>query len=80
MDGPDANVIPFLAKLEDWVEKDTPPDDLSAVRLIPEASIMQHDLGGTISFARPVCEYGKFPKYNGRGNPNLSGSFDCVES
>lgn len=68
LDGAEADTIPFLRMLEDWVEKGRAPNAIVATKL---------DDSGSARFARPLCEVGKFPKYKGRGDGKLAGSFVC---
>jgi hypothetical protein len=59
----------MIAALADWVEKDLVPHDLVASR---------HDAAGNVLFTRPVCEFPKYPRYDGHGDPADAGSFRCV--
>ncbi|RZJ10144.1 MAG: tannase/feruloyl esterase family alpha/beta hydrolase [Acidovorax sp.] len=71
LDGPGTNPlsIDLLAAMDAWVEKSTAPDALVAT---------QFGADGTTAIAkRPVCEFPKFPRYNGAGDPNKAESFTC---
>ena len=78
MDGPEANVMPILATLDGWVEKGKAPEQLVAARLDPVASLSQPDLSGKVSFTRPVCQYGSYPRYKGMGDQSAAASFRCT--
>jgi hypothetical protein len=72
--GPGATEVDFLTALENWVEqKQTPPDALDGARY-PE----RYSTKGTPTLTRPVCRYPSWPKYHGKGNPNLATSFSCA--
>lgn len=72
MDGPNAVSIDFLAALDEWVERSTAPDNLVASKFAVGSA--------TPTFQRPVCEYPKFPRYNGTGDPAKASSFTCSAS
>ena len=74
LDGPGTGPlsIDLLAALDAWVEKEAAPHRLVASRFEGEST--------TASLQRPVCEYPKFPRYNGAGNPNKADSFTCAGS
>jgi pimeloyl-ACP methyl ester carboxylesterase len=57
-----------LATLERWVETGISPGQQIAEDTVPEH-------GGR---SRPLCEYPKWPKYRGSGNPDVAGSFLCT--
>ena len=81
-DGPEANAVPILAKLEDWVEKGKAPDAVIATRLDPANSVGLLLSKGSlenrkVAFTRPLCEYGTFPKYKGKGDSTKASSFTC---
>jgi pimeloyl-ACP methyl ester carboxylesterase len=69
LNGAGADSFTLFAALEDWVERGKSPDDPIATK---------QGQGGTATFARPLCEYGKFPKYRGTGDPNQAASFACT--
>jgi feruloyl esterase len=67
--GTEPRSIDLLAAMDAWVEKGTAPDKLVATKFAP---------GTTTPVAqRPVCEYPKFPRYNGTGDPAKAESFTC---
>ncbi|MDC2862324.1 MULTISPECIES: tannase/feruloyl esterase family alpha/beta hydrolase [unclassified Delftia] len=76
LDGPgtDPVSIDLLAAMDAWVERGTAPDRLVATRYEPANA-------GTGTrrpvLQRPVCEYPKFPRYDGRGDPAKAESFSC---
>jgi len=57
-----------LSALEAWVETSTPPADQVTT-----------DTVGVPGRTRPLCEYPKWPKYNGFGDINSASSFGCVQ-
>lgn len=61
--------IDLLAAMDAWVEKGTAPDKLVDTQFAPGSS--------TPVLQRPVCEYPKFPRYNGTGDPSKAESFTC---
>ncbi len=67
--GTEPRSIDLLTAVDAWVEKGTAPDKLVATKFAP---------GTTTPVAqRPVCEYPKFPRYNGTGVPAKAESFSC---
>ena len=71
LDGPgtDPLSIDLLAAMDAWVEKGSAPDKLVA---------SQFAAGSTTAIAkRPVCEFPKFPRYNGAGDTGKAESFTC---
>ena len=56
-----------LTTLENWVEKSAPP-----------ANQVVMDTAGVAGRTRPLCDYPKWPRYNGAGDVNLASSFTCV--
>jgi pimeloyl-ACP methyl ester carboxylesterase len=71
-DGPDAGRIDLLGALDKWVESNTAPDALVGAKLA--------DDNKTVLFQRPVCEYPKFPRYNGTGDPTKAENFTCASA
>ena len=67
--GPGADSFTLFPALIDWVERGRAPEGQIATKRNP---------GGDPKFARPLCEYGTFPKYQGSGDPNQAGSFACT--
>ncbi|MFC7515804.1 tannase/feruloyl esterase family alpha/beta hydrolase [Herbaspirillum sp. GCM10030257] len=57
-----------LTALENWVEKGTGP-----------ASELVTDTAGVPGRTRPLCDYPKWPKYNGTGDINQASSFTCSQ-
>lgn len=57
-----------LGVLDNWVTKGTAPNSL----VITDVSIP------TAGRTRPLCEYPKWPRYNGSGDVNSATSFTCV--
>jgi feruloyl esterase len=67
--GNGASQIDFLSVLRDWVEKGRSPRNLV---------VTKNDPAGNVLFARPLCEYPKYPRYDGEGDPADAPSFRCV--
>jgi tannase/feruloyl esterase len=67
--GPGADRFDMIGAITDWVENGDAPRTLSAAKI---------DAGGNVLFTRPLCEYPKYPRYNGYGDPNDAASFRCV--
>ena len=67
--GNGASQIDFLSVLRDWVERGRSPRNLTATR---------NDPAGNVLLARPLCEYPKYPRYDGDGDPADASSFRCV--
>lgn len=57
-----------LTALEQWVEKGTAP-----------SGQVTTDTVGVPGRTRPLCDYPKWPRYNGSGDQNLAASFSCVD-
>jgi len=57
-----------LTTLENWVER----------RTAPPPQVMGDTATGAITRTRPLCEYPKWPRYNGSGDVNAAASFTCV--
>jgi feruloyl esterase len=70
LDGPGAGQIDFIAALDAWVEKGVAPDKLVASRLADDRK--------TVQFQRPVCPFGQFPRYDGKGDVTKAASFGCA--
>jgi Tannase and feruloyl esterase len=67
--GPGASQFNLIAALTDWVEDGHAPHTLVASRT---------DAAGNLLFTRPVCEFPRYPRYDGEGDPNDASSFHCV--
>lgn len=67
--GTEPRSIDLLAAMDAWVEKGAAPDKLVATKFAPGTS--------TPVAQRPVCEYPKFPRYSGTGDPSKAESFTC---
>jgi Tannase and feruloyl esterase len=57
-----------LTALENWVEKGTAP-----------SGQVTTDTVGIPGRTRPLCDYPKWPQYNGTGDVNVAASFTCVD-
>lgn len=68
--GPGADSFTAFRALEDWVEQGRSPDALVASKRDPKT--------GAVTFTRPLCEYGSYPRYSGSGDPNDAKNFACT--
>jgi Tannase and feruloyl esterase len=68
--GPGASQFNLIAALTDWVENGHAPHTLVASRT---------DAAGNLLFTRAVCEFPRYPRYDGEGDPNDASSFYCVK-
>ncbi|HUL65792.1 MAG TPA: tannase/feruloyl esterase family alpha/beta hydrolase, partial [Burkholderiaceae bacterium] len=57
-----------LTALEQWVERDVAP-----------SGQVTTDTAGVPGRSRPLCDYPKWPQYNGTGDVNAAASFTCVD-
>jgi len=69
--GTGVNRFDFIAALAKWVEDGREPRTVIGSR---------SDAAGNPLFTRPICEFPRYPRYDGRGNPNDAASFTCVGS
>ncbi|CAN5608454.1 tannase/feruloyl esterase family alpha/beta hydrolase [soil metagenome] len=68
--GPATDKFDMLTALENWVERGTAPDGMTAEATNPAYF-------GVASRTRPLCAYPKYARYNGTGDVNVAGSFSC---
>jgi hypothetical protein len=68
--GEGADSVDLLAAMMQWVEAGSAPGTLVASKR--EAGT------GKVRFTRPLCEYPRWPRYDGKGDPALAASFACV--
>lgn len=66
----EARAIDLLKAMDAWVEKGIAPDKLVDTQFAPGSN--------TPVLQRPVCEFPKFPRYNGSGDPSKAESFTCA--
>ena len=66
----EARAIDLLKAMDAWVEKGIAPDKLVDAQFAPGSN--------TPVLQRPVCEFPKFPRYNGSGDPSKAESFTCA--
>lgn len=59
-----------LKALEDWVERG----------IAPTNQVVTDIRAGAGGRTRPLCEYPKWPRYNGTGDPNSALSFKCLKA
>ena len=64
--GPDRSDV--LTALENWVEKDNPPDSIIARKIER----------GQVTRTRPLCDYPAFARYNGSGSTDEAANFYCA--
>jgi feruloyl esterase len=61
----------LVTLVENWVEKRTaPPKNIVAVDMDPSTL--------KVRSSRPMCGYGLYPRYNGKGDPKAASSFTCT--
>lgn len=70
--GPGADTFDLLPKLMSWVESDVVPGNVVASK-VDRAT-------GARLFTRPLCEYPTYPRYSGRGDPDVARNFGCVRN
>jgi len=70
MAGPGEGSAPLLTALEQWVEQGKAPADALEFKL--------DDKPDRKGATRPLCQYPKFPRYKGSGDPNSARSFFCA--
>jgi len=68
--GPGVNRFDTTTALAGWVEQGVAPHTLVASR---------NDAAGTLLFTRPVCEFPRYPHYDGAGDPADASNFRCVK-
>ncbi|MBB5497521.1 tannase/feruloyl esterase family alpha/beta hydrolase [Paraburkholderia sp. MM5384-R2] len=59
-----------LTALENWMEHGVTPTNQIISDINP----------ATLGRTRPLCEYPTWPRYTGKGDPNVAASFTCVTS
>ncbi len=67
--GPGPSWVNFLDEIDNWVESDDAPEQISAYWL---------DENMRPAGSRPVCAYPAVAKYDGKGNTRNASSFSCV--
>jgi feruloyl esterase len=60
--------VDLLGALDNWVTRGVSPETLTATDIA----------AATNGRSRPLCRYPLFPRYVGKGNVNLAGSFECA--
>jgi hypothetical protein len=68
--GNGADSFDALAAMMRWVETKQPPGTLLASKRDPRT--------GEVRFTRPLCEYPRWPRYDGRGDISQAASFSCA--
>ena len=68
--GPGADTADLLSALDRWVSRRHEPKTLKARKV---------DGNGATVLSRPLCVYPEYPRYRGKGDPNLASSFKCTE-
>lgn len=58
----------------DWVEKDNAPETIIGTKFINDTQ----SLG--VQFQRAHCKYPKRNQYKGEGDPNVIGSWECIDA
>ena len=70
-DGPGPGAVDLVTAMDTWIERGTPPDHVVAAKLDPKSN--------AVAFERPACEFPKFARYDGVGDPAKAESFHCSE-
>ena len=68
--GPGADSADLLSALDAWVTKGHAPKTLRAKRV--------DAVTGETVLTRPLCVHPAYPRYDGRGDPNLARNYDCT--
>ena len=68
--GDGADSADLLAAMMQWVEAGKAPGTLAASKRDPGT--------GKARFTRPLCQYPRWPRYDGKGDINQASSFACV--
>ncbi len=68
--GPGADSADLLSALDAWVSKGHAPKTLKARRV--------DAVTGETVLTRPLCVYPTYPRYDGKGDPNLARNYDCT--
>jgi len=68
--GDGADSADLLAAMMQWVEAGKAPGTLEASKRDPGT--------GKARFTRPLCQYPRWPRYDGKGDINQASSFACV--
>lgn len=64
----------ILMAIVDWVEKDNAPETIIGTKFINDTQ----SLG--VQFQRAHCKYPKRNQYKGEGDPNVIGSWECIDA
>ena len=77
--GPSADQFDMLTPLVDWVEKDIPPDRVTAQVRGPGHAAPNADVpeGWARDRTRPLCPYPRVARYKGSGDRERAESFEC---
>ena len=65
-EGPDT--FDMVSALEAWVERGTPPAQVTAARIV----------NGRVERSRPLCPFPQVARYSGTGSLDDAASFACV--
>jgi pimeloyl-ACP methyl ester carboxylesterase len=79
MNGPGPAEIDVVGAIDAWVERGTAPDYLVVTKLDPLVVVKRDGASHAITFERPACEFPKFARYNGSGDPMKAASFHCSD-
>jgi len=72
--GTGPNILELADTLEAWVERGRAPEWITATRHVED------DRSGPVEYSRPLCPFPKLARYDGAGDPNEAGSFECVDA
>jgi len=68
--GPGADSADLLSALDAWVTRGHAPKTLRARQV--------DAVTGVTVLSRPLCAYPAYPRYDGKGDPNLARNYDCI--
>lgn len=84
--GPGPDLFDDLSALEAWVERDEPPERITAYKMpamVRPAGYISERMGllhpDEALFSRPLCAYPRVARYDGNGDMSNAESFLCVE-
>lgn len=66
--GPGPNVFDAVTPLDQWVEKNTPPEQIVAT----------HAINNVVDRTRPICPYPQEPQWKGAGSIDQAENFVCA--
>ncbi len=71
MNGPGPDAIDLVTAMDTWVERGAAPDHLNVAKVDHQSN--------KVALERPACEFPKFARYDGKGDPTKAESFSCSD-